>query len=145
MLMGPDGYDLTLTPGAYTLERKFSGFSTKKIPKLYVVVAEGLIVYVGVTRQSMSNRLRYGFKANGRNGYHGYAWRNKHARVSLYVWSARADLSLLEVETIEAEVVFLIRKSTGAWPDCQTEIHFHRASEDHKKAGADVLKAISVV
>jgi hypothetical protein len=144
MLTGPQKYDLTLTPTSYSPEKKFSGSCTKKVPKLYVVVAEGQIVYVGVTRQSMSNRFRYGFKADGRNGYHGYAWRHKHTKANLYVWAAAADLSLLDVETIEAEVVFLIRKSTGAWPACQTEIHFHQSTEAQRDAAAEVLKAIAV-
>lgn len=139
MLNGPEKYDLTCTPTAYKPEKKFSGFATKKIPKLYVVVAEEQIVYVGVTRQSMSSRFRYGFKADGKNGYHGYAFRHKHARVGVFVWSAAADTSPLDVETIEAEVVFLIRNSTGAWPPCQTEIHFHESSEAHKNAAAHVL------
>jgi len=144
MLTGPERYELTLTPSAYTLDRKFCGFACKKkIPKLYVVAVEGEVVYVGVTRQPMSNRLRYGFKAKGKGGYYGYAWRNKHTRVSLYVWAAREDVTSSVLETIEAEVVFLARKSTGAWPDCQTEIHFHRASTKHKEAAAVVWKAIA--
>lgn len=144
MLTGPEKYDLTLTPTAYSLEKKFSGSCTKKVPKLYVVLAEGQVLYVGVTRQSMRSRFRYGFKADGRNGYHGYAWRHKHAKANLYVWAAAADLSLLDVETIEAEVVFLFRQSTGSWPACQTEIHFHQSTEAHRNAAADVLKAIAV-
>jgi hypothetical protein len=143
MLTGPERYDLTLTPTTYTLDRKFCGFARKKkIPKLYVVAAEGHVVYVGVTRQPMSNRLRYGFKAKGKGGYYGYAWRNKHTRVSLYLWAAQEDTEASVLETIEAEVVFLARHSTGAWPDCQTEIHFHKASEAHKQAATAVWKAI---
>lgn len=144
MLIGPDKYDLTLTPTAYKLDRKFCGIACKKkIPKLYVVVAEGHVVYVGVTRQPMNTRLRYGFKAKGRGGYYGYAWRNKHTRASLYVWAAHKDAHASVLETIEAEVVFLVRHSTGAWPDCQTEIHFHQASEEHKQAASDVWKVFS--
>jgi hypothetical protein len=142
MLTGPEKYELTLTPTAYSLERKFSGFCTGRTPKLYAVVAEGHVVYVGITCQPMSSRFRYGFKADGRNGYHGYAWRNKHEKVSLYVWSAESDFTLLDIETIEAEVVFLIRKSTGMWPACQTEIHFHQSKEAHRNAAADVMKAL---
>jgi hypothetical protein len=144
MLTGPERYELTLTPTAYKLDRKFGGFvCKKKTPKLYVVAVEGQLVYVGVTRQPMSNRLRYGFKAKGRGGYYGYAWRNKHTQASLYVWAANEDTSSSVLETIEAEVVFLVRHSTGAWPDCQTEIHFHKASDPHKKAAAAVWKAIA--
>jgi hypothetical protein len=144
MLTGPERYALTLTPTAYAADRKFSGLATKKVPKLYVVVAEGHVVYVGVTRQSLSSRLRFGFSAKGEHGYHGYAWRHKHTQASLFVWAAQEDAgsSLLDVETVEAEVVFLARHLTGAWPACQTEIHFHPASDSHKAAAAIVWKAI---
>jgi hypothetical protein len=144
VLTGPEKYELTLTPTSYKLDRKFCGFvCKKKFPKLYVVAVQGELVYVGVTRQPMSARLRYGFKAKGKGGYYGYAWRNKHTRASLYVWAAPEDSSPSFLETIEAEVVFLVRKSTGAWPDCQTEIHFHKASDAHKKAAAAVWKAFA--
>jgi hypothetical protein len=144
MLAGPERYELTLTPTAYKLDRKFCGFACKKkTPKLYVVAAKRKLVYVGITSQSMSSRLRYGFKAKGQGGYYGYAWRNRHTRVSLFVWVAPEGVSSLVLETIEAEVVFLIRRSTGAWPDCQTEIHFHQASKADKMAAAKVWKAIA--
>ena len=38
------------------------------IPKLYVVKNGSEVYYVGITSQSMSSRLRYGFKATGENG-----------------------------------------------------------------------------
>ncbi len=143
MLTGPERYDLTLTPTAYSLDRKFCGFTCKKkFPKLYVVAVKGQVVYVGVTRQPMSNRLRFGFNAKGKGGYYGYAWRHKHVRVSLYVWAGPEDADSSVLETIEAEVVFLVRHTTGAWPDCQTEIHFHKASKEHKQEAAAVWKAI---
>ena len=144
MLNGPERYELTLTPSAYALDRKFCGLACKsKIPKLYVVAVQGRVVYVGVTRQAMDSRLRYGFAAKGRGGYYGYAWRNKHTRVTLYVWTARKETHSSILETIEAEVVYLVRRETGTWPDCQTEIHFHPASNEHKNAAVAVLKAIT--
>ena len=142
MLTGPERYELALTPTGYRLDRRFCGSACKNIPKLYVVVVNGQVVYVGVTRRSMSSRLRYGFTATGENGYHGYAWRHKHTRASLYVWTAQEDADSSILETIEAEVVFLARHSTAAWPDCQTEIHFHPASDAHKEAAAAIWKAI---
>jgi hypothetical protein len=144
MLTGPNRYELTLTPSTYKVDRQFSGLATRKIPKLYVVVAEGRVVYVGITRQTMSSRLRYGFTATGNHGYHGYAWPHKHTQASLYVWAAHEDAgsSLLDVETIEAEVVLLVRQKTRQWPSCQTEIHFHPSSQVHRKAAA-VWKAIA--
>jgi hypothetical protein len=107
------------------------------------VAVEACVVYVGITRQSMNSRLRYGFSAKGENGYHGYAWRHKRTQATLYVWAAQEDgSSLLDVETIEAEVVFLARHLTGTWPPCQTEIHFHQASDAHKAAAVAIWKAI---
>jgi hypothetical protein len=145
MLNGPDKYGLALTPRTYKVDRSFSGIAIRKIPKLYVVVAKERVVYVGVTRQTMSSRLRYGFTATGKHGYHGYAWPHKHTQASLYVWAAHEDAgsSLLDVETIEAEVVFLVRQRTGQWPSGQTEIHFHPSFQVHRKAAAAVWKAIA--
>ena len=47
MLTGPERYELSVTPSAYTPDRKFSGYAAKKIPKLYVVLAEGRLVRGG--------------------------------------------------------------------------------------------------
>lgn len=44
---------------------------------------------------------------------------------------------MLDVETIEAEIVFMIREM-GQWPLYQTEIHFHPSNSDHR----DIAKAI---
>jgi hypothetical protein len=99
-------------------------------------------VYVGVTRQTMSSHLRNGFTATGKHGYHGYAYRHKHKRASLYVWGAHEDAGdCLLVETVEAEVIFLARHLSGQWPSGQTEIHFHPSSAAHRKASAAVWRA----
>jgi hypothetical protein len=145
MFIGPERYELTCTPVAFKVEQKFSGLAVRKIPKLYVVVASGQAVYIGVTRQSMSNRFRYGFNAKGKHGYHGYAWRHKHKEASIYVWAAQKNAgSLLDVETVEAEVVFLVRKLTGQWPACQTEIHFHPSSQVHRDAAIAMWNALDL-
>ena len=44
----------------------------------------------------------------------------------------------LDVETVEAEVVFLIR-SAGQWPEFQTEIHFHRSEPIHREIAARII------
>lgn len=99
-----------------------------KSEKLYVVKSKGEVCYVGITRQGISARLRYGFNPNTATGYHGYAW--KHLReVHLYVWVA-AGLDRDAVEAIEAELVYNVRKRTGEWPIHQTEIHFHNPHPD---------------
>ncbi|WP_305809178.1 hypothetical protein, partial [Staphylococcus epidermidis] len=40
--------------------------------------------------------------------------------------------SCLDIETIEAEVVYLIRQA-GQWPRFQTEIHFHPSGDEHRQ------------
>jgi hypothetical protein len=44
----------------------------------------------------------------------------------------------LDIETVEAEVVFLIR-SAGQWPLHQTEIHFHLSTQVHRDIAATVM------
>lgn len=81
MLLGPTTYQLEFDttkvlkvsgPGG---GKTFRGSAAQRIPKLYVLAVKSNPVYVGVARQPMGNRLRYGFSAKGKHGYHGYAWR----------------------------------------------------------------------
>lgn len=46
--------------------------------------------------------------------------------------------SVRDIETVEAEVVFLIRQA-GQWPEFQTEIHFHPSNEGHREAARRIL------
>jgi hypothetical protein len=48
----------------------------------------------------------------------------------------------LDIETVEAEVVFLIR-GAGQWPLHQTEIHFHTSTQVHRDAAAKVMSQYS--
>lgn len=148
-LAGPDHYRVSIAsaPSSPQFEiedshgsGKFSGRATSKLPKLYVVSAGRRPIYVGITRQSMRQRLRYGWSANGKGGYYGYQWRHHFSEVSLDVWYLDAPASgnlMLDIETIEAEVVFLIRQH-GQWPAFQTEIHFHPSKPAHRRAAAKI-------
>ncbi len=107
-----------------------SPLSIKGLPKIYIVKNLSNIIYVGITSQSMKSRLRYGFKAKGKHGYHGYAWKNLK-EVNLLVWCFPGR-EPKEVEGIEAEIVYLIRNRTGQWPEHQTEIHFHKTTEEDR-------------
>ena len=112
----------------------------KKLPKLYVIVHGKQVVYVGYTVQPMATRIHQGLQASGKHGYHGYAWKTL-TNLELVVWffpGARAE----QVEAIEAELVYLLRKSTGQWPGFQTEIHFHRVSERDKTMAKRLLASI---
>jgi phospholipase/lecithinase/hemolysin len=44
----------------------------------------------------------------------------------------------LDIETVEAEVVFLIR-CAGQWPQYQTEIHFHPSTAVHRDIAASII------
>lgn len=94
-----------------------------------------------MTKQSIRNRLRFGWNADGAGGYHGYAFRKELSAAVLDVWcheDAPAEKSCLDMETVEAEVVFLIR-SAGQWPKYQTEIHFHPSNKEHRRVAGDIM------
>ncbi len=150
--IGPERYQLSFDQKTFTVAcpkgtGKFSKLTCSKLPKLYIVSVEGKPVYVGITKQAMRARLRFGFAAAGRGGYHGYAWRNQFRAATLDVW-VQADATgngggnaMLDIETIEAENVFLAR-SEGQWPACQTEIHFHPSLPEHREAAANIWRSI---
>ena len=50
----------------------------------------------------------------------------------------RQDRNERDIETVEAEVVYLIRKQ-GQWPEFQTEIHFYKSNDIHRKVAADIM------
>lgn len=148
---GPDTYTLKFNAKKFTVTckngtGKFSGLSTSKYPKLYVVSVHGKPIYVGITKQSMRSRLRMGWAAQGEGGYYGYAWRRKHRAAKIDIWCHQNPLSkkpLLDIETIEAEVVYLIR-SAGQWPPYQTEIHFHKSKAVHRKIAAHIAASYDI-
>jgi hypothetical protein len=149
-LEGPDGFELTFNAAKCAVAhpngaRTFTGRCARSWPKLYVIVAETQPIYVGITRQSIRSRFRLGWSADGSTGYHGYRWRHELTSASLYVWYADVDLgarSQRELETIEAEVVFGIR-STGQWPQFQTEIHFYASNAQHRRIAKRILTVVS--
>jgi hypothetical protein len=132
-IIGPDRYRLTWGVGRRKTTPAFDGRAAAKGPKLYVVSSQNIHVYVGTTKQPMMDRLSLGWYAKGRGGYYGYAWRHKLTEADIAIWyhlDSPADKPMLDVETIEAEVAFLIRQA-GQWPKFQTEIHFHPSTKEH--------------
>jgi len=120
-------------------EKGFKRPATKNnLPKLYVVKSGSEVIYVGITSQSIRNRLGYGLKAQGKGGYHGYKWKDL-SEVDILIWYFPKE-SRDYVEAVEAELVYLFRKCTGKWPKHQMEIHFHDASEDEIKAAEAIFK-----
>ena len=117
--------------------------TAKGVPKLYVASKEGVLLYVGATNQSMSVRLRGGLTANGAHGYHGYSWGKKNHAIHLDIWYLdRQDTEPADLETIEAEVVYLYRQEFGQWPQEQTEIHFHLSSTIHRECARQIVDAL---
>ena len=115
----------------------------KKLPKLYIIKKNNEILYVGATVQSISTRLRYGINATGKQGYHGYQWKDETEGLELLIWCFENLIyedekeykeNIKKIEAIEAEVVFLYRQKRGKWPEAQTEIHFHNDEESRKIA-----------
>jgi hypothetical protein len=95
--------------------------------KLYIVKSGSEFCYIGRTSRSISQRMYTGFHPHTKTGYHGYKW--KHLKfVEIFVYLTNLDN--LGTETIEAELVYLIRIYTGKWPIYQTEIHFHNPVEN---------------
>jgi len=114
-------------------------------PKVYTVSSNGKLHYVGITQQRMSTRLRYGLKAVGTHGYHGY--KLKPGDYVLHVWSfenlpSNKDRANEELETIEAEVVLLCRIITGQWPASQNEIHFHPSNRRHRELALRIYERL---
>jgi hypothetical protein len=145
-VVGPQTYQLTFDAKAFEVRcslgtDKFSGFSTSKLPKLYVVSINRRPVYVGVTRRPIRARLRGGWRADGRTGYYGYAFRHKLVSAQLDIWcheNAAGPKLNLDLETVEAEVVYHIRQA-GQWPLFQTEIHFRPSKAEHRRLAQHVL------
>lgn len=109
--------------------------------KLYLVGLDGRLHYVGITNRPMSARINMGIKAKGKNGYHGYAWKNIRAPMILDVITLSGNnIGRSDVEAIEAEVAYLCRSQTGEWPLSQTEIHFRRSNNIHKKLALEIYR-----
>lgn len=151
-LSNPQDYSLTLHEGGgYSIkgasgETKFSSpASSLNTPKLYVIYDSERIHYVGAATRRMSDRLRTGFNANGLHGYHGYKWKNHKSVLGLAVWALKGvpdESAWQELETIEAEIVFLCRLCTEQWPASQHEIHFHISTENHRKMALQIHEHI---
>ena len=110
-------------------------------PKLYVVKQGEEVIYVGITKQDIRKRLRYGMTAGGEHGYSGYKWKHL-SEAELLIWTF-ARVKIENVEAIEGEVVYFIRNRTGKWPTYQMEIHFHPgASEGERQIARSILRTL---
>ncbi len=87
------------------------------------------------------NRLRMGFNPKYYSGYHGYKI-GKNKPILLYIWCFE-NLSILEVESVEAELVYLVRNKPGKWPLLKNEIHFHNVSKNLRLKAEEIFKNAS--
>ena len=104
--------------------------------KIYIPTLEEKFIYVGLTKQKLGTKFQQGFRSylkdlNGSRvgGYGGYKWIKKHietgVKLTLYVFDLGHQISKNEAESIEAEIVFIVRQTTNKWPLEQNEIHFN--------------------
>jgi hypothetical protein len=98
-------------------------YNEPDLAKLYLLRDSEFYQYVGTTFQSIKKRLNQGLKANGKNGYHGYKWKTK-TQIELFVWTFEG-LERYQIENVEAELIYLIRREYGKWVFAQNEIHFN--------------------
>jgi hypothetical protein len=79
--------------------------------------------------------------AKGGSGYYGYVWRRAQSLAVLDVWCHMDAIDRRErdIETVEAEVVYLIR-AAGQWPAFQTEIHFYPSAPRHREVAAEIMR-----
>lgn len=143
----PETYQIIPAPPGYTIVApggggsKFGGQAARRCPKLYVISGEEEVpLYIGATVQPMRTRLRQGWQATGATGYYGYRWRSAPHALQLdvfYLLDCQADSWSRELQTVEAEVAFLVREA-GQWPVGQTEIHFFPSDQSHRDAASAI-------
>jgi hypothetical protein len=152
-LCGPVSFQLTYTSTNYQIlgeeqQSRFSGHPSSRKPKLYVFSRDNTPLYVGATIRPMGDRMRSGWKADGVGGFYGYRFRHdEQQQARLDIWTdidpvrQRDDgmRSGSDIETIEAEIVYLIRRRTEQWPAYQTEIHFYPSNYDHRREAMKVI------
>ena len=129
---------------------------TEKGPKLYVISDAGILLYVGKTTQSITDRLRDGISGSDR-----YLWSHFLKEATVDIWIVKVEDQDIEtmnddpsmklangsgekqedivLETVEAEVAFLIRQVSGHWPKYQIEIHFHQSNDEHREAAQKIV------
>lgn len=135
-----------LTP----VNRDFALHSAQRL--IYLIKNKDKFLYVGEAKSPIEKRFTRGFNAynyfknNGkaRNGYKGYKWIELlEGQIELSVFIALfnnvpdSEDGKEKMESIEGELVFLIRERYGYWPKYQNEIHFHNSDE-----GLEIAKLI---
>ena len=117
-----------------------------KSPKIYLISKSKKILYVGITKQSIITRLRIGERAykKPQNGYSGYKWLKENAiyDLSIVLFGDIIEDANLYLETIEAEIAYLVRNIEGQWPGYQNEIHFHESNKAQRDISLEIVNSI---
>ena len=131
-----------------------SPVTLNKRAKIYILKDKESIIYIGYTSQSIANRLRYGINPKGAKGYSGYKWKGlDEIELLLFVFDKELigdkneeDKKIISfVESVEAELVYLVRSKTGKWPKNQNEIHFNNFEiEKAKQVAEKIYKEIEI-
>jgi hypothetical protein len=127
--------------------------------KIYVLKHAKEVHYVGLAKQKIKARFNGSFRAyqlkkekgvSVYNGYSGYKWIetfiSKKDELELFVFAfpdkvKKDDRNFME--SIEAEVVFLVRSNFPYnWPKSQHEVHFHNI-EGAKEIAAQIFEDIN--
>ena len=117
--------------------RHFISPVTKKGNKIYLVGKNGFIHYVGMTKQPIRSRIRQGTKPNRKAGWYGYKWLKEDGDHCLIIWTFKNNI---DVEAIEAEIVYFFRQQYNQWPKYQMEIHFHPTLKSERSLAKTILK-----
>jgi hypothetical protein len=102
--------------------RRFVASAERPGHKIYIVKVGRKFHYIGMTKQALGDRMKQGFYGNGKRKYL-YMWRHL-PKAEIFVWRA-GQRWWRAIETIEAELVFFVRRDFNRWPEHQVEIHFH--------------------
>ena len=116
--------------------------------KIYIISSGEEVLYVGEAGTSIKTRLERGCDdfnhsettGKSRHGYRGYKWLDTNNPLTLTVAIFHnADIKREDVEAIEAEIVYLIRRHKGLWPTGQNEIHFNNVDGATARAHAQSI------
>ncbi len=154
-LTGHSKYPFTIDNGYLNFRDKgeYGPPFSERGPKLYIVSSGGRPIYVGAATIPIKDRLSNGIKPSSK---YRYLWsRFPLEELTVDVWIVRLNDQDIEtmnddpnmqlamnhtinkepqdiiLETVEGEVVNLIRQSCEQWPKYQMEIHFHQSHSEH--------------
>lgn len=120
----------------------------KQFSKVYVVIQNGKVLYVGETVQLVESKLESRLNKNPNAKYsYPYTWaREGNFDVFAFKIGERPENTSQRTDhiglAVEAEVVLQIRINTGQWPLNQTEIHFSNFESSSARAKAGYIWSI---